>query len=365
MNAQSPVISIIVPVHQGGAGLRTSLAAIAASDLPREMWELIVVDDASTDDTVLIAAEYADCLVRLPTRHGPAYARNRGVEMSRGSLLAFFDPRVCPHPDALRRMVEVLEAQPDVSAVFGAYDTKPAARGFVSQYRNLLHHYVHHRSAGEAETFWAGCGAIRRDAFMAAGMYDEWKYTRAQIEDVELGHRVRALGNRILLVPAIQCSSMRRWRLRDVLRGDFKDRGVPWTRLLMQMRAMGRTTTLNLATVEKLNTVLVWVVVALLGAAAVTRSAIAGWTTAGVLLFVLASSAPFYSFLRRERGIAFTLGALPLHLLYYLNNGLAVAYGWLAHHTVGEPTPNALTQAFAEVGMQVWPPVRRGRTAHR
>jgi hypothetical protein len=158
---------------------------------------------------------------------------------------------------------------------------------------------------------------------------------------------------------------MRRWRLRDVIRRDFKDRGVPWTRLLIQMRAMARTTTLNLATVEKLNTILVWVIVAALGLAAATRSAIVAGIAAGMLLVVLASNAPFYAFLRRERGLAFTLRAIPLHLLYYLNNGLAVAYGWLAHHTVGEPTPDALTQAFAEVGMQVWPPVRRGRTANR
>jgi hypothetical protein len=71
----------------------------------------------------------------------------------------------------------------------------------VSQYRNLLHHFVHSQSAGEAETFWGGCGAIRRDVFIEAGRYDEWSYPRPQIEDVELGHRVRSLGHRIILRP--------------------------------------------------------------------------------------------------------------------------------------------------------------------
>lgn len=366
MAAADPLISIIVPVHQGGSTLRAALTAIAASDLPREMWELIIVDDASTDDTAMIAAEYADCVVRLPARHGPAYARNRGVEVSRGAVIVFFDADVRPHTDALRRMVESFATQPAVSAVFGAYDTHPTAPGFVSQYRNLLHHYVHCHSAGDAETFWAGCGAIRRDAFLAAGMYDEWRYTRPQIEDVELGHRMRALGHRILLLPAIQCSHMKRWRLWDVIRADFKDRGVPWTRLLIQLRAMTRTTTLNLANVEKLNTILLWVAVLLLAGAGIGRSGDLAWAAVAAVAFVVVVNIPLYAFFGRERGILFAVGVIPLHMLYYLNNGLAVAYGWLVHHTVGEPAPDALTQAYAEVGVQMWPPVRsRGRAPER
>jgi hypothetical protein len=225
---------------------------------------------------------------------------------------------------------------------------------------------VHCRSAGDAETFWAGCGAIRREVFVAAGMYDEWRYTRPQIEDVELGHRVRALGHRILLLPEIQCSHMKRWRLRDVIRGDFKDRGVPWTRLLIQLRAMTRTTTLNLANIEKLNTVLLWVAVGLLVAAVISRSSELANTALATIAIVVVVNIPLYAFFRRERGLLFALGVIPLHMLYYLNNGLAVAYGWLVHQTVGEPAPDALTQAYAEVGVQMWPPVRsRGRSSDR
>jgi glycosyltransferase involved in cell wall biosynthesis len=362
----NPLLSIIVPAHQGAATIRAALSAMMESDLPREVWELIIVDDASTDETAMIAAEYADCVVRLPARHGPAYARNRGVEVSRGAIIVFFDADVCPHPDALRRMIAVFATQPDVSAVFGAYDTHPTAPGFVSQYRNLLHHYVHRKSAGDAETFWAGCGAIRRDVFMACGMYDEWRYTRPQIEDVELGHRMRALGHRIVLNPAIQCSHMKRWRLRDVVRADFKDRGVPWTRLLIQMRAMTRTTTLNLAHLEKLNTILLWVATLLFAVAAIGRSSDLAVVALAAIGFVVAVNVPLYDFFRRERGILFALGVIPLHMLYYLNNAVAVVYGWLVHHTIGEQAPDALTQAYAEVGVQMWPPVRsRGRVSDR
>ena len=361
----TPFMSVIVPVYQGAHVLPRCLSALRASEMPRGSWELIIVDDASTDATALIAAEFADAVVRLPDRpRGPAYARNRGVELARGEIVVFVDADVCVHTDALRKFTSVLANEPDVSAVFGAYDTQPEAPQLVSQYRNLLHHYVHASSAGDAETFWAGCGAIRRDVFVAAGMYDEWRFARPQIEDVELGHRIRTIGHRIVLRPDVQCAHMKRWTLRDVIKADFNDRGVPWTRLLIQLGALTRTKTLNLATVEKLNTGLVWVVVLLLIVAAVIRDANAAFAGLAVLLFVILVNLPLYGFFRRERGVLFTLGVIPLHMMYYLNNGFAVIYGGILHHVIGEPAPDALTQAYAEVGVEMWPPVpSKGKSA--
>ncbi|MET0395792.1 MAG: glycosyltransferase, partial [Longimicrobiaceae bacterium] len=73
-----PRLSVVVAVHDGEAVLPRSLAALAASGLPRAEWELVVVDDASADQGVLRAAEHADVVVRLPGRpRGPAYARPR------------------------------------------------------------------------------------------------------------------------------------------------------------------------------------------------------------------------------------------------------------------------------------------------
>src|SRR5581483_8928825 len=83
-----PYLTIIVPGHQGERVLPKALAALEASTLPRDEWELIVVDDASTDATPLIAAAHADTVVRLAGKpHGPAYARNRGFEVSRGEVI--------------------------------------------------------------------------------------------------------------------------------------------------------------------------------------------------------------------------------------------------------------------------------------
>src|SRR2546426_2153080 len=267
MSARQPFLSVIVPAHQAAGILPMSLQALRASHLPGEGWELIVVDDASTDRTALVAAEFADTVVRLAGNpHGPAYARNRGVEASRGDVIVFVDADVCVHSDTLRQFAALFAARPAISAAFGSYDARPPGPGFVSQYRNLLHHYVHLRGAGEAETFWAGCGAIRRAVFAAVGGFDEWHYARPQIEDIELGRRLRLAGHRIVLDPDIQGTHLKRWTLRAVLTTDLAGRGVPWMWLMLQE---GRSTayTLNVRSPERWRTVLVWAsVLALVGA---------------------------------------------------------------------------------------------------
>ena len=161
----APFLTVIMPVFRGTSVLPKSIGALVRSDLPRDEWELVIVDDASPDETPVMAARHADVLVRLAGKpRGPAYARNRGFEVSRGSVIVFVDADVVVHKDTLRKFAEYFRANPDVASVFGSYDANPEG-GVVAQFRNLMHHYVHHCNAGEAETFWAGCGASRADAF--------------------------------------------------------------------------------------------------------------------------------------------------------------------------------------------------------
>jgi glycosyltransferase involved in cell wall biosynthesis len=358
--------SVIVPVHQGAQILPKSLGALAQSDLPRDSWELIVVDDASTDGTAQVASRYADTVVTLGRKpQGPSYARNRGVEAARGDVIVFIDADVCVHRETLGRFAEIFAENPGFSAVFGSYDTAPPAPGLVSQYRNLLHHWVHQQNGGDAETFWAGCGAIRREVFLEAGMYDEWHFSRPQIEDIELGHRLKALGHRISLDPDIQATHLKRWTLRNMIATDFRDRGVPWTRLLIQRGIVSRSQSLNLRLIERVNTVLVWL--GAMSPVVALGARDARWLVLTLILVlpVLWFNRHLYGFFRRHRGFWFALRAVPLHLIYYFLNGIAVGWGWLVHHAVGEPQPAVAVQAFSEVGLESWPPVPRKTPDHR
>ncbi|HSJ07817.1 MAG TPA: glycosyltransferase [Longimicrobiales bacterium] len=326
-----PDLSVVVPVHDGVAVLARSLPALAASDLPRQAWELIVVDDASTDDTARLAEAHADAVIRLdgPPR-GPAFARNRGAAAANGDVIVFVDADVCIRPDGLRLFRETLRDEPGVCAVFGAYDTRPAAPGLISQYRNLVHHRVHAEHAGDAETFWAGCGAIRRTAFRRADGFDAARYPRPQIEDIELGYRLRGLGCRILVRPDIQGTHLKRWTLRGMIVNDVRDRGIPWMRLLLEGASAGRGT-LNIRWEERLMTAAAALaVLALFAAPFVAGRALVALAAACALLIVVLNM-PLLRWFARVRGVGFALATVPLRLLYYALNAVSGSVAVVQH----------------------------------
>jgi glycosyltransferase involved in cell wall biosynthesis len=353
-----PFVSVIVPAHRSGAMLERTMPALLNSDLPREAWELIIVDDASGDDTPLVAAKYADTIVRLPGKaNGPAYARNRGFEVSRGEVVVFVDSDVRVHRPALKQIATLFARSQDLAAAFGSYDDKPADPAFVSQYRNLLHHYIHQQNPGDAQTFWAGIGAVRRSVFADAGGFDEWHYQRPQIEDIELGRRLKRMGHHIRLCPEIQGTHLKRWTLRDVVRTDFQHRGVPWMWLLLKEGSQEGAQTLNLRLVERWCTALVGIALLAVVAAAIfeTTWPLAVASLAAGSTFIL--NRHFYQFLRESRGLLFALAAMPLHFGYYVSNGFSVFSGWLVHTLLGEPLPRVDSAALAQIGLDSWPPV--------
>jgi glycosyltransferase involved in cell wall biosynthesis len=358
--SKQPFYSVIVPAHNAAEVLPTSLAALEASDLPRERWELIVVDDGSSDDTASVSARYADTVVTMPGRaHGPAYARNRGFEVSRGDIVVFLDSDVVVRPNVLSRFAAIFESQPDVGGVLGSYDDQPADRGFMSQFRNLTHHFVHQRNAGEVFTFWAGAGAVRREVFAEAGMYDEWHYPRPQIEDLELGARIRGTGKRILLDPEIQVNHLKRWTLRDVVRTDLRDRGIPRARLLAQRGDTIAASALKLPWAEKLNTALVWAAWLLLLLSLVIGNRYLAAIAGACLVTVVLAIGPLWYFFAGVRGWWFAVRVIPAQLLFYTVNGVSIGIGRFLQFVIGPPIPDPTIEAFAEVGVKSWPPVPR------
>lgn len=347
MKAVSPFFSVIVPAFQGASVLPQSLGALAGSDLPREQWELIVVNDGSTDDSAAVAAKWADRVVSLPgPPRGPAFARNRGVEQSAGTWLVFIDADVLVHRDTLSQIAAVAARDPAIDALFGAYDDAPPAPGFLSQYRNLLHRYVHLKGAGEADTFWAGCGAVRKSAFVAVGGFDEQRYPRPQIEDIELGYRLRDRGGRILLSPDVQGAHLKRWRFWGSTRTDVFDRGAPWVRLLLERGKMGQSANLNLKRGERIKTAAVGLALAVIAAALVLRRtelAIAGAVLLGGVEW---SNRALISWFAGQRGWLFALGVIPMNVWYYVVSGISVAIG-VAQHVLRGPATSTPANAIA------------------
>jgi hypothetical protein len=287
-------LSAVVPASDAPATLARCLAAIRAADEPPE--EVVVVDSAAAP--------------------GPAAARNEGARRASGDVLVFVDADVEPHRDAFTRMRAAFDADRGLDALFGSYDDDPADPGLVSRFRNLLHHHVHQQGAGPAETFWAGLGAIRREAFLAAGGFDADRYRSAAVEDLELGLRLTAGGARITLDPLLQGRHLKGWTLPAMVRTDFARRGLPWAELVLEGR--GGTSALNLGARHRLSAL------ASLGLAAgvATRRPRLVGTGAAALL---ALNRRFYALLVRREGPARAAAGVGLHAVHHLTGVAAAA----------------------------------------
>jgi glycosyltransferase involved in cell wall biosynthesis len=319
VTAALPLVSVVMPAYRCAGQLRESMAGLLASALPREQWELIVADDGSPDNTGATAALVADRVVRVDDGpRGPAHARNMGARVARGAILLFVDADVVVHPDVLSMVVAHFQRDPTLGAVFGSYDDQPAASGLVSQYRNLLHRRVHLAHAGASQTFWAGCGAVRRDAFMAVSGFDAARFPRPQIEDIDLGYRLHDGGERILLDPTLLGTHLKHWTLRGMLRTDLRDRAIPWMRLLLERRTALHAGPLNTNRREQMLTVLMALCVVLFPAALVWQSGALLTLGMVALMLVLLSNAALFLWFAQVRGVPFAFATVPLRLLFYV-----------------------------------------------
>jgi glycosyltransferase involved in cell wall biosynthesis len=280
-------LSAIIPATDAPATLERCLAAIAAADDPPE--EVVVVDSAD--------------------RPGPAAARNEGARRATGDVLVFVDADVEPRRDAFTRVRAAFAADPELDAVFGSYDDDPADPGLVSRFRNLLHHHVHQESAGPAETFWAGLGAIRRSAFPG---FDAERYPAASVEDVELGLRLTAAGARIVLDPLLQGRHLKAWTLATMIHTDFARRGLPWAELLLED---GRgSAALNLGPRHRLS--------ALAALGLLVRRPRVAAASVGALLVL---NHRFYALLLRREGPVRAAAGVGLHAVHHLTGVAAAA----------------------------------------
>ncbi len=222
-SSSSPLVaSVIVPFHRGLPGLERVIAAVAGSS---HVSEVIIVANGHDEALTALLRMPRVQIVAIPAACGPAIARNRGAKLASAPILVFIDADVVPHPTAIPRMVQSLEAG-DVAAIFGAYDHSPMHADFFSQYRNLAHAFVHERARAEAKTFWAGLGAVHASAFASVGGFDE-RFVRPSIEDIDLGYRLSAAGYRLRLDVSIRGTHLKRWTLRTGIVTDVRDRGVP------------------------------------------------------------------------------------------------------------------------------------------
>jgi GT2 family glycosyltransferase len=315
-------VAIIVPV--GGAAPAWKRCAQSLARLDPAPGEIVIVIDGPNDNLASRAAEVDALVLVLGQRGGPARARNIGARETAREILLFIDSDIEVPTDLAARVAEIFSADRELTAIIGSYDDTPGDPGFLSQYRNLLHHFVHQKGRETASTFWAGCGAIRRRTFHEVGGFDQ-SYPVPSIEDIELGSRLVRSGHTIRLAKELQVKHLKKWRLADMMAADLVRRAAPWTQLMLREGQM--VNDLNVKTRDRISVFLAFITPIILLAALMWPPLLGIGAVASILLGIL--NVDLFRFFLRRRGVLFMLGGIPLYWAYLVICGLGFALGLL------------------------------------
>ncbi len=369
--SDNPLLSIVIPVHNGGESFRKCLASIsealfssstACQSRVEQPWvdeqsefkqsefkqriEIIVVADGESDGSWKVAQQFGAKVIRLAKSQGPAKARNVGAEVAAADVIFFIDADVEVHPTTLHQVIQAFEKDDNLAALIGSYDDSPGSANFLSQYKNLFHHYTHQGGCEEASTFWGACGAIRKEIFWEVGGFDD-SYRKPCVEDIELGYRLRQANYKIKLYKTIQVKHLKRWTPLSLLRAEVFYRALPWMALLLKTRQTHPedyrrfSSDLNLRWSSRLSVLFIYSIGLFLIAA--VRWPIFLWGSGFLSLVLFWINLPVYRFFYLKRGFLFTLRVLPWHWLYYLYSGLAFAVGILRHQSQQWLNPKPVT----------------------
>jgi cellulose synthase/poly-beta-1,6-N-acetylglucosamine synthase-like glycosyltransferase len=192
----SPGISVVVAAYNAAATIGDCVAALSNQSMPRDAYEIIVVDDGSTDGTGDIA-EGGGAIVLRQAHGGPAVARNAGIAAARGGLVLTTDADCAPAPEWIHEMVAPL-SDPTVSGAKGVYRTRQssiAARFVQVEYEDRYDHTARHRYIDFVDSYSM---AYRATVLAAGGGFDpRFRY----LEDQELSFRLAAAGHKMLFCP--------------------------------------------------------------------------------------------------------------------------------------------------------------------
>ncbi len=318
-------ISIVVPNHNGERTLRACLEAIFSQSV--KPFEVIVVDDCSSDRSVAIAKGFSCKVKKLEKNSGPAVARNIGAKITKGDIITFVDADAILHRDSLEKMIADYKQYPDVACVCGTFSKFSGGSGWIDKFRNLQVYWWHNQDRLDKKfitIFMVTGGSIRRQVFFEMEGFNT-EYADADVEDFELGHRI-VKKYKILLDKSIQFDHDHYRSPFWVLAKKLFKRSKMWVPLSLKRKGFEA----NYATPNRgLGVMFAGLsLFALLLTPFFPLSAIAFVVL--LALFVLTDPG-FYLFLFREGGLFFLLYSVCVYYFFTLAMAFGVGFGLLSY----------------------------------
>lgn len=322
-----PKLSVIIPCYNSENTIEPCLKHLLA--LTYTNFEVIVVDDASTDNSVQTVRDFNYVLIELDKNSGPANARNVGAEAAKGEILFFLDSDVLLKSDALGFISADFEDNPDVGAVVGIYSKRPANDSPFSWYFALRKFSNWSLSNQKTySTFPTRLSGVRRKIFFEVGGFDT-AYEGADVEDYEFGYRL-AEKYAVLVDTRVEGSHFNPSFGKCF--GNYFKRSFQWIRLFIERKKFDNITTTKSAGLVTGFGALSCVFFVLLSISIYYFPILTGlllpsfFVSLGIFLI---GNLHFYLFCAREKGTLFASYALVVSYILSLAVGLGVSMSFL------------------------------------
>lgn len=184
------MISVVIATHNRSALLRANMTHLLSTAYPQQQFEVIVVDDCSSDETQSVlaglrAAHTNFSFLKTPENVGPARARNMGIKQAVGDIVAITDDDIWVGDDWLQRIHQFFGSHPAAVGVHGSIEIAP-------QDKDKITPFTKQAEAHTYGDFYTGNIAYRRDVLVRVGGFDE-QFPPSN-EDMELGLAMLAVG---------------------------------------------------------------------------------------------------------------------------------------------------------------------------
>jgi glycosyltransferase involved in cell wall biosynthesis len=180
---QSPLISVIVPVYNGETTIAECIQSLLNQDISKEIYEIIIVDNNSTDKTKEIVKKYP-VILREELIHTSYAARNRGIMASKGKFVAFTDADCIADKNWLKELLTGFE-YPNIGAVSGTIHSIMGDT-LIERFVDAINPY--RKFSSLPVSMYTGNACYRKELVVYLGMFDEAMYTGG---DVDLGWRLQ------------------------------------------------------------------------------------------------------------------------------------------------------------------------------
>lgn len=209
-------LSVIIPNHNGSAFVETCLKALYSAR--HQPFEVIVVDDCSTDNSVEMTGRFPCCLIRLEQQGGASRARNIGAKQSLGDALFFIDVDCVVQDDTILHAINAYDRNRAL-VIGGSYTPIAFDDTFFSTFQSIFINYSELRKI-EPDYIAAHAMVIDKDIFEKSGGFPE--DFSPIIEDVEFSHRLKRSGHRLIMDRAILVRHIFNYDLRRSLSNAFR-----------------------------------------------------------------------------------------------------------------------------------------------